>query len=131
MFWWVFDDNKNIGIWLSITENIALNKLSWQRNRFVGFVVDLGAVDGHKSDLSIDGGQCTRSYNGSVTAEWRVDFDGIFGIHHIFIQYRTDNRIWSMVLKKIQICENKFIINNTCLWIYQLRHNIALYLRIY
>lgn len=131
MFWWTFDDNKNIGIWLSITENIALNKQAWQTNPFVGFHGDVRAVDGNKSDLSIHGGQCTETYYGSATAEWRVDLDGIFGIHHIFIQYRTDNRIWSMVLKIIQIYKNIIIMNNRRIWIHPLRHNIALYLRIY
>lgn len=113
MFWWTFDDN-NIGIWLSITENIALNKQALQFNPFVGFreTTSTRAVDGQKSDLSIHGGQCTETYTRQLRAEWRVDLDGVIGIHHIYIQYRTDNLLWGMVLKIIQIYTNKIIINN-------------------
>lgn len=77
-------------------ENIALNKPAWQQNP-LSIQPTHGAeraVDGHKLDLSLHGGQCTASGNGFSTAEWRVDLEGVFSIHHIFIQYATNYTIW-------------------------------------
>ena len=54
------------------------------------------AVDGRKDSLSIFGSDCVRSlYN--YTTEWRVDLGAVISIHHIFIQYATDNLPWGIV----------------------------------
>lgn len=83
-----------------ITENVALNKPAWQQHPLLFYDAGL-AVDGHKTDLHIS--QCTLSKYGYLTAEWRVDLEGVLNICHIFIQYRTDNHVWGMTLKILQI----------------------------
>lgn len=97
---------------ISFTENLALNKKAWQSNSdeyyYTGSeLVYLGAqlaVDGLKQNLSRDVGQCAASSSGR-TAEWRVDLGKILSIHHIFVQYMTDNEVWGTV----------FFLTNDCI----------------
>lgn len=81
-----------------IAENVALNKPAWQQHTAIGMGAD-HAVDGRYSDLSGGGGQCSISGYGHTTAKWRVDLGDVHSIDHIFIQYLTENALWSMVLK--------------------------------
>lgn len=75
-------------------ENIAINKTAWQQYNYSNYRWEAEfAVDGKKLDLSANGGQCAVS-SGRATAEWRVDLGEVYSIHHIFIQYRTDNTPW-------------------------------------
>lgn len=78
--------------------NVALKRPAWQK--YIYFDRTWGAdraVDGQKSDLSELGNQCTVSGNRKTTAEWKVDLGKVYQIHHIFIQYRTDNKEWSLL----------------------------------
>ena len=53
-------------------------------------------MDGRYTDLSEGGGQCAASNYGQ-TAEWWVDLGGVKYIHHVFIQFMTDNKVWGIV----------------------------------
>ena len=43
------------------------------------------------------GGECAVSLNGYNTTEWRVDLGDVLYIHHIVIQYATQNFGWGTV----------------------------------
>nr|XP_022303346.1 protein jagged-1-like [Crassostrea virginica] len=73
-------------------ENLALHQPAWQNSTFRSYTADR-AVDGRYTNLSVEGGQCAWSA-GEQTAEWRVDLGGVKNIHHVLIQYMTDNAVW-------------------------------------
>ena len=67
----------------------------WQQDTLLNFTA-ARAVDGRKESLSIFGSDCVLSQYAS-TAEWRVDLETVVSIHHIFIQYATNNLPWGKV----------------------------------
>ena len=77
---------------IRFTENLAFNKPAWQSSTYEYYTGADRAVDGQYTDLRWWAGQCAASY-GVQTAEWRVDLGGIKNIHHVFVQYATENRV--------------------------------------
>ncbi|XP_078329060.1 uncharacterized protein LOC144623938 [Crassostrea virginica] len=76
-------------------ENLALRKSAWQLHSYLGLKYSANrAVDGKRSNLAWWEGQCTSSVFGHSIAEWRVDLGNYLSIHHIFIQYETNNQVW-------------------------------------
>nr|XP_022309678.1 uncharacterized protein LOC111115286 [Crassostrea virginica] len=76
-------------------ENVAFNKSTWLQRPFdnVNYSA-VRAVDGRKSNLHMLGGECAVSLYGYDTTEWRVDLGDVLYIHHIVIQYATQNVDW-------------------------------------
>uniref|UniRef100_K1PHS8 Endothelial cells scavenger receptor n=1 Tax=Magallana gigas TaxID=29159 RepID=K1PHS8_MAGGI len=75
--------------------NVALNKPAYIHNAYRdNDKYDASnAVDGRKSDVRWDGGQCAASWR-RQTATWWVDLTTIHSIHHITIYFTTDNKPW-------------------------------------
>lgn len=79
----------------AISVNLALNKPAFQSNLYKAKddIYDASyAVDGLKTDLSLDGGQCAASALGKHTAIWWVDLTSIHSIHHITIYFTAINK---------------------------------------
>lgn len=77
-----------------LQENLALNKLTWQKHPWPESDRDFGsenAVDGMYNDRKATGGQCTINNDGQYTAEWRVDLGNVLKISYINIHYRTED----------------------------------------
>lgn len=73
---------------------------SYQSNPYTCNVIydAANAVDGLKSNLSINGGQCVVSAAGYETATWRVDLGSVHYIDHITLYFMTDNQPWGKYL---------------------------------
>uniref|UniRef100_K1R5F9 Fucolectin tachylectin-4 pentraxin-1 domain-containing protein n=1 Tax=Magallana gigas TaxID=29159 RepID=K1R5F9_MAGGI len=74
--------------------NVALNKPAYQLYPYRPgeYTYDASnAVDGRKSDLSWEGGQCAISDVYKQTVTWWVNLTSVHSIHHITIYFRTDN----------------------------------------
>ena len=83
----------NLFLFICFTENLAFNKPAWQSGTVESDSGADRAVDGQYTDLRWRGGQCAMPYGGQ-TAEWRVDLGGVKNIHHVFVQYATNNDVW-------------------------------------
>nr|XP_011417469.2 multiple epidermal growth factor-like domains protein 10 [Crassostrea gigas] len=94
--------------------NIALNKPAHQLYPILGNdTFDASnAVDGRKSDLLYNGGQCAVSHN-NQTATWWVDLNDELSIHHITIYFKTDNVRWDSYSEKIGYLGFFLYVSNT------------------
>lgn len=92
-----------------ITVNLALNKPAYQENPFkrsysIGDASN--AVDGQKSNLTRNGGQCVLSA-GKETAMLWVNLTSIHSIYNISIYYKTDDKPWGIVFFLYKRCFDK------------------------
>ena len=78
-------------------KNLAFNKPAWQSSTYASDTGADHAVDGQYTDLRWWARQCAVSEWGQRTAEWRVDLGGVKNIHHVFLQYATNNYLWGTV----------------------------------
>ena len=80
-------------------EHVALGKPTWQQHPYYTYRWGVKiAVDEKYSDMSYFAGkQYAISAYSKRTAEWRVDLGRLISIHHVFIQYLTNNQPWSML----------------------------------
>lgn len=81
--------------------NVALDKPAYMQyqykpgdNRYDAS----NAVDGQKSNLSFNGGQCSSSVASKQTATWWVNLTKIYNIHHIRIYFLKSKYEWGMVI---------------------------------
>lgn len=79
--------------------NVALNKPAYQQNPFYENDDEgdaSNAVDGKRSDLTRNGGQCVIS-SARGTATWWVNLTSTHNIQNISIYFMTDNKTWGIV----------------------------------
>uniref|UniRef100_K1QV60 Uncharacterized protein n=1 Tax=Magallana gigas TaxID=29159 RepID=K1QV60_MAGGI len=84
--------NSTKEFYLMICFNVALNKPAYQQNQWKpdDDTYDASnAVDGRKSDLTWNGGQCAVSAAREL-AIWWVNLTSVHSIHHITIYFLTD-----------------------------------------
>lgn len=92
--------------------NIALNKPAFQQFPYISKngtddkFHARNAVDGRRSDLRWDGGQCSFS-NGDQTATWWVNLTSVHSIYHITIYFMTDNIAWGIIIYIIYLINSK------------------------
>lgn len=94
-----------------LTVNVALNKPSYQQYPLIPGNDKYDAsngVDGRKSDLRWDGGQCSVS-NDEPTATWWVNLTRIQRIHHITVYFMTNNNGISKVICISNIKSNPYM----------------------
>lgn len=89
-----------------ITVNIALNKPTYQQYPFKpgdDIYDSSNAVDGLKTNLNWNGGQCVYS-NSKETATLWVNLTSIHSIHHTTIYFRTDGYPWGIYFQTFYFC---------------------------
>lgn len=96
--------------------NIAYQKPAYQQYPYVigNDTFDASnAVDGLKSNMAWDGGQCAVSAEKKETAIWWVNLTRIHSIHHITIYFMTNNMAWGAVFFNLYLLLFKLFFNIT------------------
>ena len=112
---------------LCFAENLALGKSTWQLHPLIDAKYSSSrAVDGKKSNLALYGGECTASAFIKSTAEWRVDLGHVQSIHHIFIQYATNNQVWGEISTvRLLVSLEKRKKHHKTAYLFQINHYIS------
>lgn len=82
------------GFLFDLLENIAIKKPAYQQTPFIpgnDIYAASNAVDGRRTNLKYNGGQCAVSASGQ-TATWWVNLTSIHSIHHITIYFLTNDK---------------------------------------
>ncbi|XP_065921950.1 receptor-type tyrosine-protein phosphatase mu isoform X1 [Magallana gigas] len=98
-------------------DNIAHNKQAYQQNQFLAGNDKYdasNAVDGLKSDLTSNGGQCAISAAKQTATLW-VNLTAIHSIHHITIYFMTNDLKWgsSNILTPLFLGFSVYVSNTT------------------
>lgn len=83
-----------------MTVNMALHRPTFQLNTLSKYPSSR-LVDGKKSNLHLNGDQCSSTMNNQCYAMWRVDLLNTRRIERIVVYSRTDNLEWGK--KKVNV----------------------------
>lgn len=95
-----------------VTVNMAMHRQTFQLNTLSKYPSSR-LVDGKKSNLHLNGDQCSSTTDYQCNAMWRVDLENIRRIERIVVYSRTDNLEWGKekVNVKLQLCKQTPVVN--------------------
>lgn len=95
-----------------VTVNMAMHRQTFQLNTLSKYPSSR-LVDGKRSNLHLNGDQCSSTTDYQCNAMWRVDLENIRRIERIVVYSRTDNLEWGKekVNVKLQLCKQTPVVN--------------------